>query len=163
MDHTKTKTFIAFINVSGKDRWWIDGNCTFEVDRPTILPYETEEQKKTAMDVGRTKGMWDETTDVHGVILKIGNSPFEIITRKEADVILKEIKEKEELRKLEQGVFDKSPKKKEKVKVDKKVKPELPPAPKREAVVKEKVLVAKEKSSKIESKVVGKAKFTIEE
>ena len=151
------------MNVSGKDKWWIDGNCTFEVDSPTILPYETEEQKKTAMEVGRTKGMWDETTDVHGVILKISNSPFEIITRKEADVILKEIKEKEELRKLEQGVFDKSPKKKEKVKVDKKVKPELPPAPKREAVVKEKVLVAKEKSSKIESKVVGKAKFTIEE
>ena len=120
MDNTKTKTFIAFINVSGKDKWWIDGNCTFESDRPTLLPYETKEQKETALAVGRTKGLWDETTDVYGVVLKVQDVPFEIINRKDADIQRKELAEKEAARKTELGLTEGQPssgKKKKKAKV----------------------------------------------
>lgn len=114
MDHTKTKTFIAFINVDGKDRWWIDGNCTFESDRPTLLPYETKEQKESAISVGKTKGLWDETTDVYGVILKVQDAPFEIINRKDADIKRKELAEKEAARKAELGITEGQPSSKKK-------------------------------------------------
>jgi hypothetical protein len=114
MDHTKTKTFIAFINVSGKDKWWIDGNCTFEVDRPSLLPYDTKEQKETAISVGKTKGLWDETTDVYGIVLKVQDAPFRIISREEADIQLKELAEKEAARKAELGITGSEPSSKKK-------------------------------------------------
>lgn len=116
MDHTKNKTFIAFINQSGKDKWWIDGNCPYEVDRPKILPYGTAEEKETALLYGKTIGIWDEVTDVYGVLLKVEGQPFEIINRKDADAIQKEIKEKEEARKKEMGIESGPPASKKKKK-----------------------------------------------
>ena len=130
MDHTKTKTFIAFINSDGKDKWWIDGNCTFEVDRPTILPYETKEQKESAISVGKLKGLWDETTDVYGVVLKVQEVPFEIINRKDADIQRKEREEAEAARKAELGITSSEPssgkkKRKAKLKASEDTKPKV--------------------------------------
>lgn len=174
MDHTKTKTFIAFINVSGKDRWWIDGNCTFESDRPTILPYDTEEQKKTALEVGKLKGMWDETTDVQGIILKVQGNPFEIINRKEADALVKERAEAEAIRKAELGISpvkQTGKKKKQSAKVETNIEKEVVPSTDgqlqspvehKQTVIKEKVIAKKEKDNTI-TKRPSKAKFQIEE
>lgn len=159
MDRTKTKTFIAFINNSGRDRFWIDGNCTFEPDRPSILPYETQEDKDAAMTYAKTIGIWDEVTDVYGVILKASCAPFEIINRKEADVIAKEYKEREAKRKEEAGVFkpqDKKKRGKKETPVQAPVVVEKPAEVKKETVV-----VAKKDDTKVDKP--KKAKFTIEE
>jgi hypothetical protein len=159
MDRTKTKTFIAFINSSGKDKYWIDGNCTFEQDRPTILPYETEEQIESAKNYARTMGIWDEVTDVWGVILKVSGSPFEIINRREADIIAKEYKDKEIQRKLDAGVFKPQDKKK---RGKKEVAPAPAPVTPPPTVVKKEIVV-KTKKDDSNSEKPKRAKFTIEE
>lgn len=159
MDRTKTKTFIAFINNSGRDRFWIDGNCTYESDRPSILPYETPEDKDAATQYAKTMGIWDEVTDVYGVILKVTGSPYEIISRQEGDRLAKEYKDNEAKRKEEAGIFkpqDKKKRGKKETPVQAPVVVEKPAEVKKETVV-----VAKKDDTKVDKP--KKAKFTIEE
>lgn len=164
MDNTKTKTFIAFINKSGHDKWWIDGNCPYESDRPRILPYQTKEDKETAIKYGRSIGLWEESEDVYGVVLTVTGEPFEIINRKDADILVKEYKDAEELRKKELGITDSGPgtsKKKRKKKTDEvKEKPVESVEPKKEINAAPQKIV---KSVPIEKKVGRPAKIKFEE
>ena len=80
----KTKTFIAFINKEKKDTYWINGNYCFDEDVPKIYPYESKEEKKDAIDIGKRLGVWDETSDIDAVLFKVVGEPFSVITKREA-------------------------------------------------------------------------------
>jgi len=88
MQHTKTKTFIAFINRTKKDSYWIDGNYLFEQDSPKIYAYETREDKDIANIVGYRQTQWDEIEqtggEVVGVILKVTDEMVSTISKEKA-------------------------------------------------------------------------------
>lgn len=88
MDHTKTQTFIAFVNKEKRDRYWIDGNYLFEEDVPKIYPYETREQKDIANIVGYRCSCWDEISEskseIIGIIFKATEQTIPIISKEKA-------------------------------------------------------------------------------
>ena len=84
MDHTKTKSFIAFVNKDGKNRWWVDGNYVFDEISPKVYPYETKEDKEHAKLIGYRIAIWDESGDIEGVILKASGETIPTISKKEA-------------------------------------------------------------------------------
>lgn len=113
MDHTKCKTFIGFVNVDKKDRWWVDGNSVWDTISPRILPYETKEEKESAKLYGYSTATWSETGDeVVGVIFKV-HETIPVITKKEADII--EQKQRKQHLEEKQKILDEEniPKKKE--------------------------------------------------
>lgn len=166
MNNAKAKTFIAYINKTDKDSWWIDGNCPFDINSPTILPYENAEQKKTAIAFGKEKAMWDEVDEVYGVVLTISSAPFLILNRAESREIVKKYEEEEAARRTDRCMEMQDKKKrgkkkdsleaKEKIVVDKSLPVEKISAPK------EKNIVKSEKKTNI-MKIAGKARFDIEE
>ena len=95
MDNTKQKKFIAFINQEGKDRWWINGNLTYDSSSPTILPYDTKEDKANAIDKAKKMCIWEETHDIYGIVLSVVDKPFEIISFSDANKIKQEYEEEE--------------------------------------------------------------------
>lgn len=107
MNYAKTKTFIAFINKDKKDSFWIHGNYCFDDHSPKIYPYQTKEEKETAIEIGKRLGVWDETSDIQGVILSIHSEPFSIITKDQAKEYEKQIKAEEEARVAERKARDK--------------------------------------------------------
>lgn len=98
MNYAKTKTFIAFINKDKKDSFWIHGNYCFDDHSPKIYPYQTKEEKETAIEIGKRLGVWDETSDIQGVILSIHSEPFSIITKEQAKEYEKVLQAEEEER-----------------------------------------------------------------
>jgi hypothetical protein len=125
MDHTKCKTFIGFVNVDKKDRWWVDGNSVWDTISPRILPYETKEEKESAKLYGYSTATWSETGDeVVGVIFKV-HETIPVITKKEADII--EQKQRKQHLEEKQKILDEEniPKKKEE-KIVKEVVKEIP-------------------------------------
>ena len=117
MDHTKkSKTFIAFINKDKKDKYWIHGNYTMDEDTPKVYPYDTKEEKEIALEIGKRFGVWDETSDIEAVLLKVIGDPFSIITKKEAESYHKQIIKEEELRVAERKAKEKELEKPKKVK-----------------------------------------------
>jgi len=94
MDFTKTKTFIAFVNIDGKDRFWVDSNDPCDKISPKIYPYETKEEKDTAKLIGYRTSVWSESGDrIEGVLLKVSET-IPVITRKEAEVLEEKWKQK---------------------------------------------------------------------
>ena len=85
MDHTKTQTFIAFINKEKRDKYWIDGNYLFEEDAPKIYPYETREQKDIANIIGYRNSIWDDVienkSEIVGIIYKVTEQTIPIINK----------------------------------------------------------------------------------
>lgn len=84
MDHTKTKTFIAFVNKDGKNRWWVDGNYVFDEISPKVYPYETKEDKEHAKLIGYRIAIWNESGDIEGILLKATGESMPTISKKEA-------------------------------------------------------------------------------
>ena len=84
MDHTKTKTFIAFVNKDGKNRWWVDGNYVFDEISPKVYPYETKEDKEHAKLIGYRIAIWEESGDIEGILLKATGESMPTISKKEA-------------------------------------------------------------------------------
>lgn len=85
MDYTKTKTFIAFVNIDGRDKFWVDSNDPCDRISPKIYPYETKEEKETAKLVGHRTAMWSESGDrIEGVLLKVCET-IPVINKKEAE------------------------------------------------------------------------------
>lgn len=111
MDYTKNKTFIAFVNKDGKNRWWVDGNMPFDDTSPKVYPYDTKEEKENAKLVGYRIAIWSETGDVEGVILRVQET-VPIITKKEALLLedklfpkpIREEVQKKEKKKVEEVV-----------------------------------------------------------
>lgn len=157
----KTKTFIAFINKDGKDKWWLHGNYCFDEETPKVYPYETKQDKLDALEIGKRFGVWDETSDIEGVILKVVGEPFSIITKKEAAVYHKQIQKEEEERVAarkakEEETKPKKEVKEKKEKVDIKVEPEIKPV---------KAIVTPENVTKnvVEPKKRGRPKINFED
>ena len=155
MNYTKTKTFIAFINKEKKDTYWINGNYCFDEDVPKIYPYESKEEKKDAIDIGKRLGVWDETSDIDAILFKVVGEPFSVITKREAaeyeKILSAEAAQRVAERKakeLEEKTQAKEAKKKTKEEVDEIVEP-LPILPK----VVEKIEVEKEEPKKVEVKM----------
>jgi hypothetical protein len=132
MDYTKkTKTFIAFVNKDGKDRWWLHGNYCFDEETPKIYPYDTKQDKEDAIEIGKRFGVWDETSDIEGLVLKVIGEPFSIINKKEAAIYHKQIQKEEEERVAERKAKEESEKKPKKEIKEEKVKvEESKPTPK---------------------------------
>lgn len=88
MDHTKTQTFIAFVNKTKRDKYWIDGNYFYDEDSPKIYPYETREQKDIANIIGYRNSHWDdiiqEKGEVVGIIFKATEQTIPIISKEKA-------------------------------------------------------------------------------
>ena len=132
MDYTKkTKTFIAFVNKDGKDRWWLHGNYCFDEETPKIYPYDTKQDKEDAIEIGKRFGVWDETSDIEGLVLKVIGEPFSIINKKEAAIYHKQIQKEEEERVAERKAKEESEKKpKKEIKEDNVKVEESKPTPK---------------------------------
>lgn len=111
MDYTKTKTFIAFVNIDGKDKFWVDSNDPCDRISPKIYPYETKEEKESAKLVGHRTAMWSESGDrIEGVLLKVCET-IPVINKKEAEELeQKWIKKNKEER---EALFEEKHKKKD--------------------------------------------------
>jgi len=129
----KTKTFIAFINKDGKDKWWLHGNYCFDEETPKIYPYETKQEKSDAIEIGKRLGVWSETSDIEGVLLKVVGEPFSIITKKEASVYHVQLQKEEDARVAERKAKEESEKKPKKE--PKEVKEKVEKVEKEEVVV----------------------------
>ena len=120
MDHTKCKTFIGFVNIDKKDRWWVDGNSVWDTISPRILPYETKEEKESAKLYGYSTATWSETGDeVVGVIFKV-HETIPVISKKEA-IILEEKHMKQRLEEKQKLLDEENPPKKKEEKISKEV------------------------------------------
>lgn len=87
MNHASCKTFIAFVNIDKKDKFFVDGNDVWDRVSPKIYPYESKEDKDNAKGIGYRIANWDQTGDlVEGIILKV-HETVPIISKKEAEKI----------------------------------------------------------------------------
>lgn len=87
MNHASCKTFIAFVNVDGRDRFFVDGNDVWDKVSPKVYPYESKEDKDNAKLIGYRIANWDQTGEnVEGIILKV-HETVPIISKKEALII----------------------------------------------------------------------------
>jgi hypothetical protein len=114
MNHASCKTFIAFVNVDGRDRFFVDGNDVWDKVSPKVYPYESKEDKDNAKLIGYRIANWDQTGEnVEGIILKV-HETVPIISKKEALII--EEKHRLEVEEMKRKCREESPKpKKEKV------------------------------------------------
>lgn len=84
MNHASCKTFIAFVNIDKKDKFFVDGNDVWDRVSPKIYPYESKEDKDNAKGIGYRIANWEQTGDlVEGIILKV-HETVPIISKKEA-------------------------------------------------------------------------------
>lgn len=84
MNHASCKTFIAFVNIDKKNKFFVDGNDVWEKISPKIYPYESKEDKDNAKSIGYRIANWDQSGDlVEGIILKV-HETVPIISKKEA-------------------------------------------------------------------------------
>lgn len=135
MDHTKCKTFIAFVNVDKKDKFWCDGNSVWDTVSPKIFPYETKEEKEDAKLTGYHTAAWSETGDeVYGVIFKACET-VPIISKKEA-LQLEEKHLKQRLEEKQKILDEDKPKKESKKEIPEPVKIQVPETKKEEIVEK---------------------------
>lgn len=70
MDYVKKRNYIAFINKDKGNRWWVNGGFPWDETGPTLFPYDTEEEKQIAKDVGEHLVCWSETGDIEAMILR---------------------------------------------------------------------------------------------
>lgn len=120
MDYTKkTKTFIAFINKDKKDKFWMYGNYCFDEETPKVYPYETKEDKKAALEIGKRFGVWSETSDIEAVVLKVMGEPFSIIDKAQAKIYEKQLQKEEDERVAERKAKELSESKPKKLKEEK--------------------------------------------
>lgn len=136
MNHASCKTFIAFVNIDGRDKFFVDGNDVWDKVSPKVYPYESKEDKDNAKLIGYNIANWDQSGEtVEGIILKV-HETVPIITKKEA-MKLEEKYQEEQLEARRKLKEEESPKKKEKT-----IPEEPPPIP---------VVVPKIEPVKIES------------
>ena len=84
MNHASCKTFIAFVNIDGRDKFFVDGNDVWDKTSPKVYPYESKEDKDNAKLIGYKIANWDQTGEnVEGIILKV-HETVPIISKKEA-------------------------------------------------------------------------------
>ena len=115
MDHTKCKTFIGFVNIDKKDRFWCDGNSVWDSISPKIFPYETKEEKESAQLTGHHILNWDETgSEVVGIIFKV-HETVPLISKKDAEIL--EIKQKEKRLKEKEKILNEDNPEKSKKKI----------------------------------------------
>lgn len=89
MDHTQTKHFAAFINIEGKNKFWVNQHWQWDEDSPALFQYDSREDKKRVEEVAQSYiNHWDMD--------KIELVIFEVKSRKEMDLI-KIINAEEEL------------------------------------------------------------------
>lgn len=81
MDNCKTKQFIAFINKTGKDRFWCDGYFAWDEYAPNIHPYDTKEQKKIAAEIADGISSWSETGEIEAVILTVSSEVIKFVDK----------------------------------------------------------------------------------
>lgn len=87
MNHASCKTFIAFVNIDKKDKFFVDGNDVWDRVSPKIYPYESKEDKDNAKSIGYRIANWEQTGElVEGIILKV-HETVPIISKKEAEKI----------------------------------------------------------------------------
>lgn len=122
MNHASCKTFIAFVNIDGRDKFFVDGNDVWDKVSPKVYPYESKEDKDNAKLIGYRIANWDQTGEnVEGIILKV-HETVPIISKKEALII--EEKHRLEVEEMKRKCREEdTPKKKEKS------IPEVPPPP----------------------------------
>jgi hypothetical protein len=107
MDHCKNKQFIAFINKNSRDRYWCDGYFAWDEYAPTLHPYDTKEQRKTAIEIGEAIAAFSETNEIEAVILTVGTEIIPIVNKENKPAALDRfekrsvdsIKKQEELKK----------------------------------------------------------------
>lgn len=107
MDHCKNKQFIAFIHKSARDKFWCNGYFAWDEYAPSIHPYDTREQKKTAIEIGEAICGWHETGEIDAVILTVSAETFSIVNKENKSEALARfekrsqdgIKKQEELKK----------------------------------------------------------------
>lgn len=122
MNHASCKTFIAFVNIDGRDKFFVDGNDVWDKISPKVYPYESKEDKDNAKLIGYNIANWDQSGEtVEGIILKV-HETVPIISKKEALII--EEKHRLEVEEMKRKCREEdAPKKKEKS------IPEVPPPP----------------------------------
>lgn len=81
MDHCRTKQFIAFIHKNSKDRFWCNGYFAWDEYAPTLHPYDTKEQRKTAIEIGEAISAWSETSEIEAVILTVSSEIISIVNK----------------------------------------------------------------------------------
>lgn len=81
MDHCRTKQFIAFIHKNSKDRFWCNGYFAWDEYSPTLHPYDTKEQRKTAIEIGEAISAWSETSEIEAVILTVSSEIISIVNK----------------------------------------------------------------------------------
>lgn len=115
MNHASCKTFIAFVNIDGRDKFFVDGNDVWDKTSPKVYPYESKEDKDNAKLIGYKIANWDQTGEnVEGIILKV-HETVPIISKKEA-IRLEERYQEEQLEARRKLKEEDSPKpKKEKI------------------------------------------------
>lgn len=127
MDYVnKTTTFIAFINKTKKDKFWCNGNIIDDKDEPRIYPYESKEDKKNALEIGKRLGVWCETGDIEAIILKTSGKPFHIIDKTEAKEYEKVLEKDREVAQAKRRAFDAEEKRKAKEETVEVVEPPKP-------------------------------------
>ena len=76
MDHSQTKQFAAFVNVEGKNKFWVNQHWTWDEDAPGLFRYDSKEDKQRVADVAQSYlNNWD--------LGKIELVVFEVKSRKE--------------------------------------------------------------------------------
>lgn len=162
MDYCKQKQFIAFINKTGKDRYWCDGYFAWDEYAPNIHPYDTKEQKKIAAEIADGISSWSETGEIEAVILTVSSEVIKFVDKAGKESALERfekrsvdgIKKQEENKK--KALEEKKKKKEEETSENVEVLPEIvqqvpPPAPVVEKKIKEtkpKVVEKKEEPRK---------------
>jgi hypothetical protein len=88
MDYCKTKQFIAFINKTGRDRFWCDGYFAWDEYAPNIHPYDTKEQKKIAAEIADGISSWSESGEIEGVVLTVSQEVITFVNKSEKESAL---------------------------------------------------------------------------
>lgn len=94
MDNCKTKQFIAFINKTGRDRFWCNGYFAWDEYSPNIHPYDTKEQKKIAAEIADSISSWSETGEIEGVILTVSQEVITFVNKQGKEAALERFEKK---------------------------------------------------------------------
>lgn len=103
MDYTKRKKFIAFINVDkNKNKYWIDHGFPWSEECPSLFPFETEEERKLAIEIGESISTWPEINDIEGKVITISQEIIPIMKKKDNAAIVEKYEKLNEEKKRKQ-------------------------------------------------------------
>lgn len=89
MNYTETKHFAAFVNIEGKNKFWVNQHWQWDEDCPGLFQYDSREDKKRVEEVA-------QSYIDHWGMDKIELVVFEVKSRKEM-TLTKNINAEEEL------------------------------------------------------------------